>query len=215
MKKKLKTAKGRSTSSVKWLSRQLKDPFVAMAKKDGFLSRAAYKLIEINQKFKLFNSQSFVIDLGASPGSWIQVLIKEKVDPKKIIALDLKDLNLKSDVHFIKGDFTDSNTRDLIKQSFGSNKPSVILSDMAANSTGNHSLDHDLIMNLADDVFDFAVDNLSTSGALVIKILQGGSESEFRDKLKTKFKTVNFFKPKSSRNDSTEIYFVAQNFFEA
>ncbi|NRA73852.1 MAG: RlmE family RNA methyltransferase [Rickettsiales bacterium] len=212
---KVKTAKGRKTSSTKWLQRQLNDPYITQAKKDGYISRAAYKLLEIDSKFHILGRGKVIIDLGAAPGSWIQVALK--TNPKQIIAVDLLPLKQDKNVEFILGDFTHENTLKKILAILNdkSNKPDIILSDMAPNASGHRDLDHLQIIALGEDVFEFAKNVLKKDGSLIIKTFQGGQEKDLADKLKTCFAQVKFFKPQASRKNSVEIFLVATKFIES
>lgn len=207
----VKTAKGRRVSSTRWLQRQLNDPFVQLAKKEGYRSRAAYKLIEIDEKFKIFKKGQKIVDLGAAPGGWSQVAAN-KVDISqkwggKVFAIDLLLMNELTGVKILQGDFlklTDADISDWL----GSSKIDVVLSDMAASSSGHTNTDHIRIMQLCEDAFLFANDHLNEGGAFVAKILRGGTENELLAMLKKNFKQVKHFKPKSSRSDSAEMYVI-------
>jgi len=208
---KLKTAKRRSISSNKWLSRQLNDPYVTKAKIDGYRSRAAYKLLEINDKFKLFRPNTKIVDLGAAPGGWSQIganLTKSNPANPSIIAMDLLPIDQIPGVITIQKDFFDSDSAEVIKSFLGS-KADIVMSDMAANTTGDHAIDHIRIMDLCEQAFEFALTILSTNGHFIAKIFQGGAENQLLNKIKLNFKTVKHFKPNSSRKDSSELYLVA------
>ncbi|RYE05891.1 MAG: RlmE family RNA methyltransferase [Rickettsiaceae bacterium] len=209
---KVKTSKKRKISSNKWLQRQLNDPFVAKAKIDGYRSRAAYKLIEINDKFKLFHANSKVVDLGAAPGGWSQVAANmSPITHKKnqVIAIDLLEMEEIPGVQFIQGSFYDEHIINLIKQAIQGNAD-LVLSDMAANTTGHSKTDHIRIIDLCDRALDFALTILKPGGHFVAKIFRGGAESEILNKAKLNFAVVKHFKPKSSRKESAEFYLVAK-----
>lgn len=206
----LRTSKGRSVSSTKWLNRQLNDPFVAQSKQDGYISRAAYKLIEINDKFSILSSDKNVIDLGASPGSWTQLL--GRLGVKNIIAVDLKSLEVQTDAHFVQGDFRERIIVDEVLSKLGGRQADVVLSDMAHNASGNKVLDSACMSGLWDAAFEFAKLALKNGGTLVIKIIQNGYERELVNAMRKVFESVKFFKPQASRSDSSEIYVVALNY---
>lgn len=208
----VKTAKGRKSSSTKWLKRQLNDPFVERANREGYRSRAAYKLIEIDDKFNIFKDDSNVIDLGAAPGSWTQVACK-KIDSKKgkVIGIDLQEVSPISGVEFIQGDFLDEEVFNSLLKKIDK-KFDVVMSDMAAASCGHQQTDHLRIMALCEAALDFAIDVLKKEGAFIAKVLQGGAEANLLSLLKKNFKSVKHFKPKASRQDSSEVYVVALGF---
>lgn len=212
---KLKTAKGRSISSSRWLQRQLNDPYVQMAKIDGYRSRAAYKLIEINDKYKILKKGQIVVDLGAAPGGWSQV-IADKIQLNKpwggkLLAIDLLDIKSIEGAHILKRDFLTITSKDILDW-INNSKVDVVLSDMAASASGHTLTDHLKIMQLCEDAFLFAKEHLKEDGVFVAKILQGGTENELLSNLKKHFKQVKHFKPKSSRSDSAEMYVVCQGF---
>ncbi|MGI4775899.1 MAG: RlmE family RNA methyltransferase [Janthinobacterium lividum] len=208
---KVKTSKRRNISSNKWLQRQLNDPLVSRAKIDGYRSRAAYKLIEINEKFKLLTPGTKVVDLGAAPGGWSQVVAKilqAQRDKNCIIAIDLLEMEEIPGVTFIKGDFYDEHILKLIKNEVKDNAD-LVLSDMAANTTGHSATDHLRIIDLCEQALDFALTILRPGGHFVAKIFRGGAESNILNKAKLNFSTVKHFKPESSRKESTEFYLIA------
>lgn len=207
----VKTAKGRRVSSTRWLQRQLNDPYVQLAKKEGYRSRAAYKLLEINEKYKIFNKGQLVVDLGAAPGGWSQVAAQktsaDKIWGGKVLAIDLLSMEYILGVTSLQSDFLSLNEDDLNKW-LALKKVDVVLSDMAAASSGHTQTDHIRIMQLCEDAFLFAKNHLNEGGSFVAKILRGGTENELLTDLKTSFKQVKHFKPKSSRVDSAEMYVV-------
>ncbi|MBN8828458.1 MAG: RlmE family RNA methyltransferase [Sphingobacteriia bacterium] len=210
----VKTAKGRKLSSTRWLERQLNDPFVIEARERGYRSRAAFKLIEINEKFSLIKPGQVIVDLGAAPGGWSQVaseIVKPSEKKGQVLAIDLLEMGEIPGVEILKGDFTEQK----IVEEFSSRlkgKPDIIMSDMAASSTGLPDIDHDRIIMLCEEVFKFAFQNLKTGGSVVVKVLRGGTESDLLKRVKQRFETVKHFKPKSSRADSAEIYLVAKGY---
>lgn len=208
---KVKTARNRSTSSTQWLNRQLNDPYVFMSKAEGYRSRAAYKLIEINQKYHILKPTSWVIDLGAAPGGWSQVAANITKNTGKIIAIDLLEMPEIKDVIFFQGDFCElENQHKIISLLNG--KADLVMSDMAPNTTGHKTTDHLRIMDLCERVFSFASLALKTGGAIIIKIFQGGAEGHILTEIKKNFTSVKHYKPASSRKDSSEIYLVATGY---
>ncbi len=208
---KVKTAKNRSTSSTQWLNRQLNDPFVIQSKIDGYRSRSAYKLVEIDEKYKILKKNLRVIDLGAAPGGWCQVIASKLNSSGKILAVDLLEMDEILGVDIMQGDFCDPEIqKNLIDKLAG--KADLILSDMAPNTTGHKATDHLRIMDLCERVFYFAKNTLNQGGTIVIKIFQGGAESQILALIKKDFSVVKHYKPESSRKDSSEIYLVATGF---
>ena len=209
----VKTAKNRKISSTRWLQRQLNDPFVLEAKNRGYRARSAFKILEIDEKFKIFKRGYKVLDLGSAPGGWSQV-ISEKVGSNNVLAVDILDMNPIAGVKFIKQDFLAPNAQEVIMNSMdgGAGGYDVVVSDMAANTTGDRKLDHLRTINLVENALDFALKVLKPNGSFVSKIFMGGAEKELMDKLKVNFKKVKHFKPKSSRSDSVEMYVVAVGF---
>lgn len=207
----LKTSKGRTTSSQRWLSRQLNDPYVQRAKTAGYRSRAAYKLIEIDDKFKILKRGSKVVDLGAAPGGWTQVAL-ERVGPKgSVVGIDLTPMEPIEGAQLICGDFSDLEVVEILRKRL-EGPVNVVLSDMAAPSTGHSQTDHIRIMTLADEAFAFAQTVLERGGAFVVKVLRGGTEKELLGLLKKHFEKVIHHKPPASRSDSAEMYVVAIGF---
>lgn len=212
----VKTAKGRKLSSKLWLERQLNDPFVKMSKERGYRSRAAFKLLEINEKYKFLKPGINIIDIGAAPGSWLQVILEKTVSSKKhstVIGVDLQEIEEIEGVHLIQGDFTHESTINQINEILDGRKFDVILSDMAASSTGMPDVDHDRIIMLCEMVYDFSIENLNKGGTVVVKVLRGGTEHKLLANFKKHFKEVKHFKPKASRQDSAEMYLIAKGFY--
>ena len=211
----VKTAKGRRVSSTRWLQRQLNDPYVQLAKQEGYKSRAAYKLIEINEKYKIFKKGQIVVDLGAAPGGWSQVAAQNIHADKnwggKVLAIDLLAMEYIHGVTSIQSNFLELEPED-IKTWLGSKKIDIVLSDMAAPSSGHTATDHMLIMLLCEDALIFAQTYLNEGGSFIAKILRGGTEKELLINLKRSFKQVKHFKPKSSRADSAEMYVICQGY---
>jgi len=207
----VKTAKGRRPSSTRWLQRQLNDPYVQEAKRQGYRSRAAFKLIELDDKFKFLKKGAKVIDLGAAPGGWTQVAMERIGDNGHVIGIDLQEMEAIPGAELIQGDFLDDDAPDRLKALLGG-QADIVLSDMAAASTGHPQTDHLRIMALLEVAADFAADVLAPGGTFVGKVLQGGTENELLAALKRDFKTVKHAKPPASRSDSAEIYVVATGF---
>ncbi len=206
----LKTAKGRKTSSTKWLNRQLNDPYVALSKKDGYVSRAAYKILEIDSQFHILSKDTVVVDLGASPGSWTQVLVKAKVG--KIIAVDLKPLNVSGATDFILGDFQNASIQAKVLSKLAGRSADVVLSDMAPSITGCRVSDHAAVLSLGESVLEFSKSVLAKGGSMVVKVMHGGGEKQLFDEIKKYFSHAKFFKPAASRKGSPEVYIVALSF---
>lgn len=213
----LKKAKRLKKSSQKWLLRQINDPFVERAKLEGWRSRAAFKIIEVDEKFKLFKKGKIVVDLGAAPGGWSQYAVT-KVGEGNVVAIDLLPIDSLPGVNFFVGDFmTEEAPQRIIEllKTIPYNKNGlcdVVLSDMAANTTGDHATDHMRIISLLEESLNLAEKILKTKGSFVGKIFQGGSSDEILKKLRANFSTVKYFKPDSSRKDSSETYLVALGF---
>jgi 23S rRNA (uridine2552-2'-O)-methyltransferase len=207
----LKDQKARKLSSRTWLERQLADPYVARAKKEGYRSRAAFKLIEIDDKYRLFKHGGRVVDLGAAPGGWSEIAAKRVGESGRVIALDILDFKPMTGVEFLKLDFLDAGAPDRLKEMLGG-KADVVLSDMAANTTGHRKTDHLRIMALAEAAALFAREVLNKDGAFLCKVLQGGTEAALLAELKRDFEVVKHVKPPASRADSAELYLLAKAF---
>ena len=205
----VKTARFRTQSSAKWLERQLNDPYVVQAKAEGWRSRAAFKLIEIDERFHLLKRGAKVVDLGCAPGGWVQVALKRGAS--FVAGVDLLPVDPLPGAELLQADFTDPAIgQQLMDMMQG--KPDVVLSDLAHNTVGHRQTDHLKIMALLEMASDFALDNLRPGGAFVAKAFQGGETEHLLLKLKLSFDTVKHMKPKSSRADSSEIYIVALGF---
>ncbi len=217
LKVRVKTAKKRSLSSTLWLQRQLNDPYVARAKREGYRSRAAYKLIEIDDKFRFLKPGAKVVDLGAAPGGWSQIAAKRigaqegQGGKGRVVAIDILDMDKIPGVDFMVIDFLDPHAPGILKEKLGG-LADVVLSDMAANATGHRQTDHIKIMGLVEVAAEFAKDVLAPGGAFVSKVLQGGTENELLAALKRDFAAVKHVKPAASRADSSELYVVATGF---
>ncbi|MEK7246540.1 MAG: RlmE family RNA methyltransferase [Pseudomonadota bacterium] len=207
----VRTAKQRSVSSTRWLERQLNDPYVAERARRGFRSRAAFKLAELDGRFRLLRSGAKVVDLGAAPGGWTQVAA-ERVGPKgRVIAVDFLPMGGVAGAEIIEADFMDAATPAKIRAALGG-PADVVLSDMSPPATGHGPTDHLRIVALAEAAFEFARGFLKPGGAFVAKVFQGGAEGELLAELKRAFATVRHAKPPASRAESAETYVVAQGF---
>lgn len=213
LKVRVKSGKNRSLSSRLWLERQLNDPYVARARREGYRSRAAFKLVEIDDKHRILKKGARVIDLGAAPGGWSQVAASRVDAPQsgKVVAIDLLDMEAIPGVDFIKRDFLDADAPDQLKAMLGG-PADIVLSDMAANATGHARTDHLKIMALVEAAAEFAREVLAPGGAFLAKVLQGGTESTLLSALKRDFALVKHVKPAASRAESAELYLLATGF---
>jgi 23S rRNA (uridine2552-2'-O)-methyltransferase len=213
LKVRVKTAGKRSLSSKLWLERQLNDPYVARAKREGYRSRAAYKLAEIDDKARFFKKGARVVDLGAAPGGWSQVAAKRVGAPQqgRVVGIDLLAMDAVPGVDFAQIDFLDASAPDKLKAMLGG-PADVVLSDMAANATGHARTDHLKIMALVELAADFAREVLAPGGTFLAKVLQGGTEASLLAGLKRDFQSVKHVKPPASRPDSAELYLLATGF---
>jgi len=210
----VKTAKRRTNASVRWLDRQLNDPYVKRALIDGYRSRSAYKLLEINEKRKLLQPGMKVVDLGAAPGGWCQVMAKilgSTDQNPQIVAIDYLDMEQIPGVIFLKKDFLDDDAPALLSQALGG-KADFVLSDMAAPTTGHKKTDHLRIMHLCETAAEFARQVLAPGGHFLAKVLRGGTENQLLADLKRDYQTVAHIKPPASRPDSAELYLLAKSF---
>lgn len=208
---KVKTAKKRSNSSARWLHRQLNDPYVAKAKAAGYRSRAAFKIEEMDAKFHLFKPGARVVDLGCAPGGWSQVAVAKIGKKGKVVGCDLLEVTPIPGATLIVKDFLEDDAPDIMKELLGG-EADVVMSDMAANTTGHTPTDHIRIMHLCELAYHFAREVLAPGGAFVCKVLKGGTERELLKMMQQDFATVKHAKPESSRKDSAESYVVATGF---
>ena len=208
--KRVKTAKGRKVSSTRWLERQLNDPYVKRARAENYQSRAAYKLIELDERFGLLKGVRAVVDLGIAPGGWSQV-VRRKTPAASIVGIDLLPIDPIEGVAFLQMDFMDEAAPDRLKEALGS-PADLVLSDMAANTVGHPQTDHLRTMALVEAGLEFAREVLRPGGAYVAKVLAGGADNDLVAELKRNFTTVKHAKPPASRKDSSEWYVVAQGF---
>ena len=206
---KVKTARSRNASSQRWLARQLNDPYVAAAKEQGWRSRAAFKLLELDDRFHLIRRGIRVVDLGAAPGGWTQVAVKRGAT--SVVGVDLLAMEPIAGATLLIGDFSDPGMPARLSAALGG-AADLVLSDMAPNTTGHAATDHLRIMALAELSLDFAVGILAEGGAFVAKVFQGGSERAMLDRMKRHFTTVRHAKPPASRKESSELYVVATGF---
>ncbi len=204
-------SKGRKLSSKLWLERQLNDPYVARAKREGFRSRAAYKLIEIDDKARLLKKGARVIDLGAAPGGWSQVAARRVGAQGQVVAIDVLPMDAVAGVDFAQLDFLSADAPEKLQALLGG-PADVVLSDMAANATGHAKTDHLKIMGLVEAAADFAREVLAPGGTFLAKVLQGGTEAALLTALKRDFKSVKHVKPAASRSDSAELYLLATGY---
>ena len=215
LKVRLRTAKQRTASSQRWLERQLNDPYVAAARREGYRSRAAFKLIEIDDKAGLLAPGKRVIDLGAAPGGWAQVAaarVRAVEGRGQVVAIDLLPVEPIPGVEFLQLDFMDATASGRLRALLRGGRADVVLSDMAAQGTGHTRTDHLRIMGLAEAAAEFACDVLEPGGAFVCKVFQGGTERELLERLKRAFAAVRHIKPPASRAESAELYVVATGF---
>jgi 23S rRNA (uridine2552-2'-O)-methyltransferase len=215
LKVRLKTAKQRTASSQRWLERQLNDPYVAAARREGYRSRAAYKLIEIDAKHRLLRPGRRVVDLGAAPGGWSQVAarrVRSLEGRGQVVAIDLLPMEPLPGVVFLQGDFMDEAVPGRLQALLREGTADLVLSDMAAQGTGHSRTDHLRIMALAEAAAEFAIEVLAPGGAFVCKTFQGGSERALLARLKDAFASVRHIKPPASRAESAELYVSATQF---
>lgn len=213
LKTRVKTARKRTTSSTLWLQRQLNDPYVARARAEGFRARSAYKLLELDEKYKLLKPGMRVVDLGAAPGGWCQVAAKIIGAPEegRLVAIDILEIDPIPGVDFVQLDFLDDNAPGLLKEMLGG-PADIVLSDMAANTTGHRQTDHLRTLGLVEVAVEFAREVLAPGGKFLAKVLQGGTEASLLKDLKRDFKDVKHVKPGASRQDSSELYVLATGF---
>jgi len=208
--KRLRTAKGRKVSSTRWLERQLNDPYVKRARAENYRSRAAYKLLELDERFGLLKDVKAVVDLGIAPGGWSQV-VRRKAPQASVVGIDLLPTDPLEGVIVIQMDFMDETAPDRLKNALGG-PVDLVLSDMAANTVGHPQTDHLRTMALVEAGLEFAREVLRPGGAYVAKVLAGGADNQLVAELKRSFASVKHAKPPASRKDSSEWYVVAQGF---
>jgi 23S rRNA (uridine2552-2'-O)-methyltransferase len=215
LKVRVKTAKSRTSSSTQWLQRQLNDPYVARARAEGYRSRAAFKIKELDERYKLFRKGMRVVDLGAAPGGWSQVaapIVGSTDAHPLIVGIDYLDMDPIPGVLLLKKDFNDDDAPQALIAALGGHKADLVMSDMAAPTTGHRATDHIRVVQLVELAADFAVRVLAPGGAFVAKVFQGGTEHQLLGLLKQHFATTMHAKPKASRAESAETYLVAKGF---
>jgi 23S rRNA (uridine2552-2'-O)-methyltransferase len=208
--KRVKTARGRTASSTRWLERQLNDPYVRQAKAEGYRSRAAYKLLELDERFGLLTGVKRVVDLGVAPGGWSQV-VRKRAPKSAVVGIDLLETEPLEGVTLLQLDFMDEAAPSTLEAALDG-PPDLVLSDMAANTVGHKQTDHLRTMGLVEAGAQFAVDTLAEGGAFVAKVLAGGTDAALLALLKRHFRTVKHAKPPASRKGSSEWYVIAQGF---
>ena len=208
--KRVRTARGRTASSTRWLERQLNDPYVRRAKAENYRSRAAYKLLELDERFGLLKGATAVVDLGIAPGGWSQA-VRRRASKARIVGIDLLPTDPIEGVTILQQDFMDESAPEKLREALGG-PADLVLSDMAANTVGHPQTDHLRTMALVEAGLEFAREILRPGGAFVAKVLAGGADNELVAALKRHFSTVKHAKPPASRRDSSEWYVVAQGF---
>lgn len=215
LKTRVKTARGRRASSVRWLERQLNDPYVRRAQADGYRSRAAYKLLEIDDRYGLLKPGMRVVDLGAAPGSWSQIAaarVGSRPEAPSVVGIDYLHVDHLPGVTLLEKDFLDDDAPDALVAALGGRKANCVLSDMAAPTTGHRQTDHIRIMHLCEVAADFAASVLDPGGSFLAKVFQGGTEAALLAELHRNFEKVRHIKPKASRSESAEQYVLATGF---
>lgn len=211
LKVRVRTGKGRSVSSTRWLERQLNDPYVAEAQARGYRSRAAFKLLQLDDRFGFLKDARRVVDLGAAPGGWLQVARQRCRPEAVIVGIDLQPVQAVADALVIEGDFLDEAAQAQLSDALGG-PADLVLSDMAAPATGHTKTDHLRVMALVEEAADFAERTLAPGGTFVAKVLQGGTEHELLARLKRRFAKIHHAKPEASRSGSAEMYLVATGY---
>lgn len=215
LKVRVRTARGRTASSARWLERQLNDPYVVKARSEGLRSRAAFKIIEIDDKYGLLKPGLRVVDLGAAPGGWSQIAatrVRSTDGRPLVVAIDYLDMEAIPGVHFMQKNFLDDDAPAVLEAALGGHRADIVLSDMAAPTTGHTKTDHLRIMHLCEVAVAFAVDVLNPGGAFLAKVFRGGTEHELLALLKRSFQSVVHVKPPASRQESAELYLLARGF---
>lgn len=207
---KVKTARGRKISSKLWIERQINDPYVKEAQILGYRSRAAFKLSELDDKFSLLSKGDLIVDLGCAPGGWVQVAIERGA--RRVVGIDLLPVDMVAGADLIEMDFMDEKAPEKLIGLLDGEKPDIVMSDLAANTTGHRNTDHLKTVALVEAAAEFAMQTLKPGGHFITKVFQGGAEKTLLDRLKDNFEIVKHAKPKASRAGSPEIYLVAKNF---
>jgi 23S rRNA (uridine2552-2'-O)-methyltransferase len=198
-----------SKSSREWVDRQLRDPYVIRAQEEGYRARAAFKLKEIDEKFKILKRGARVVDLGSAPGGWLQVVVEKGAS--KVVGIDLLPIDVMANVTIFQADISEPGMTDMLMAALGE-KPTLVLSDMAANTVGHKSTDHVRTVGLAEVAAQFAIENLAKGGNFVTKVFQGGAQKSLLDLLRENFEDVRHWKPPSSRAESPETFVIARKF---
>ena len=215
LKKRVKTARGRKISSTNWLQRQLNDPYVGLAKKEGYRCRSAFKLLEIDDKYRFLKPGTTIVDLGSAPGGWAQIAaIRSQAAEGNgtVVGIDLHEVEAIAGVTLFKKDFFDEDAPDVLIEALGGELADVVLSDMAAHATGHKQTDHIKIIDLAETALDFTMNVLKPGGTFLCKVLRGGSEHDLLATMKRHFTTIKHIKPDASRADSAELFVLALGF---
>ena len=211
---KVKTARGRKLSSTLWLQRQLNDPYVQKAKAEGYASRAAYKLAEIDDRYKILKPGLRVVDLGAAPGGWCQIAVQRtgsSADDIRVVGIDYLEMDKVPGATILQKDFLDDDAPQLLLEALGGHPPDLVISDMAAPTTGHRKTDHIRTMALVEVALDFALEVLKPGGHFLSKTFQGGTEQALLDTMKRNFQSVHHVKPPASRDGSVELYLLAKH----
>ena len=207
MTNRVKTARGRKISSKLWIERQINDPYVQKARTQGYRSRAAFKLSELDDKFNLLTKDALIVDLGCAPGGWVQVAVERGA--RRVIGIDILEVESLADAEMIVMDFMDEKAPGVLINMLGGEKPDMVISDLAANTMGHRQTDHLKTVALVEAAAEFAMETLKPGGHFITKVFQGGAEKTLLDRLKKNFKVVKHAKPKASRAGSPEMYLVA------
>ena len=209
----VKTARGRKASSTAWLQRQLNDPYVLRARAEGYASRAAFKLIEMDDRYGLLREGARVVDLGAAPGGWCQVAVARTgstADDVRVVGIDYLEMEDVAGATILQKDFLDDDAPAMLLDALGGHPPDIVLSDMAAPTTGHRKTDHMRTMHLVEVALEFALEVLPEGGHFLAKTFQGGTEKALLDRLKGTFASVHHVKPPASRDGSVELYLLAK-----
>lgn len=209
IKKRVKTAKGRKIASTRWLQRQLNDPYVTRAEKEGWRGRAAFKIMEMNEKLDFLHKGMKIVDLGSAPGGWSQVAGQKGA---QVIAIDLLEMEPVPGVDFVQMDFMDNDAPARLKEMLGGEKADVVMSDIAPNTTGHRQTDHIRIMAVVEAAYMFATEVLKPDGLFIAKVFQGGTQNTLLATMHNDFTTIKHIKPPASRKDSSEQYLIAMGF---
>lgn len=209
---KLKEAKYHTSSSNRWLARQLNDPYVAESKRLGYRSRAAFKLIQLDEKYKFLTKNKVIVDLGCAPGGWSQIAAQKLKGTGKLVGLDILPTEPLEGATFVCQDFTEESATEKLLELLNGEKADIVMSDMAANTTGHQQTDHLRTIGLVETAYEFAKTVLAPNGVFIAKVFQGGAEGTLLADMKRNFSKVGHYKPDASREKSPETYVVAQGF---